>query len=141
MNEQNPQAEGMKTLTIIRDYCQSATRSNEDAQKLFATMYKDVQEKAVVPVLINEILFMVYVRGKGIVEVHALGQEATAAQAANDIKILYDYLKNIGVSFFYAYSENKLVEKALDKANKDGKKVPIKSEGISLNAYMFSINE
>ncbi len=62
-------------MRIATEYARSASKSEEEAQKLLGALAAIVQEDSAKLVHLGNVLFLVLVRGKELVEVHTLGDE------------------------------------------------------------------
>ena len=91
---------------IANDYFLKEFGSQEQADLAMGKLAKLVQEKGAKLVHIGNVLFLVIVRGKGVVEVHTIGNEPNPMDIVKDFVELTNYLKNIGTKVAYTYSED-----------------------------------
>jgi hypothetical protein len=79
------------------------------------------------------------VRGKGVVEVHTIGEEKQPRDLAKDFVNLSKYLKNIGVTTAYTYSEDEKFKKLAKMVNLDIKQYKAEVEGKKLNVFVVEL--
>jgi len=94
-------------LRIATEYFRKeAGGDKKEAQRLLQGLAALVQRDGVNMVHIENTLFLVIVKGKGIVEVHTLAIDESSATLAKNFVSLTKYLKNIGVKVAYTYSDD-----------------------------------
>jgi len=94
-------------LRIATEYFRKEAGGDEkEAQRLLQGLAALVQRDGVNMVHIENTLFLVIVKGKGIVEVHTLAIDESSATLAKNFVSLTKYLKNIGVKVAYTYSDD-----------------------------------
>lgn len=94
-------------LRIATEYFRKEAGGDEKkAQRLLQGLAALVQRDGVNMVHIENTLFLVIVKGKGIVEVHTLAIDESSATLAKNFVSLTKYLKNIGVKVAYTYSDD-----------------------------------
>ena len=99
--------EQQEILRIATEYFRKETGGDEKkAQRLLQGLAALVQRDGVNMVHIENTLFLVIVKGKGIVEVHTLAIDESSATLAKNFVSLTKYLKNIGVKVAYTYSDD-----------------------------------
>lgn len=97
-----------KVLEILTKYCRSVTDSEKEAQEMLGKIAGAVQgEEGAKLIHFDDYVFLILVRGKGVVEVHTMGDTASPKALAAAFKKLAKYLKNIGVSMAYTYAPDK----------------------------------
>ena len=82
-------------------------------------------------------MFLVVVRGEGIVEVHTIGNEAQPRMLADDFKKLVDYLKNIGVKTAYTYTPDNRYGRLAQMTGLPVKTYKVEVEGKPMTAYVM----
>jgi hypothetical protein len=102
MDEQEQQ----EVYRIAHEYFLQELGSEERAQDALAKLATLVQEEGVKLVHIGNVLFLVIVRGQGVVEVHTIGIETNPRELAQNFINLAAYLQNIGVQVAYTYTED-----------------------------------
>lgn len=113
MAEQMDPKEAQEVMRIATEYARSVSKSEEEAQKLLGALAAIVQEDSAKLVHLGNVLFLVLVRGKELVEVHTMGEEKRPRDLAQDFLMLAKYLKNIGVKVAYTYTpDNKFAKLA-----------------------------
>lgn len=101
------ETEQQEILRIATEYFrQEAGGDEEEAQRLLQGLAALVKRDGVNMVHIDNTLFLVIVKGKGIVEVHTLAVGESSATLAKNFVSLTKYLKNIGVKVAYTYSDD-----------------------------------
>lgn len=91
-------------VKIALDYFKKETGSDKKANEMLAKLAEIIQEDGAKLVHLGNVLFLVMVRGEGVVEIHTVGTEAQPRMLADDYKQLAAYLKNIGVKTAYTYT-------------------------------------
>jgi hypothetical protein len=77
------------------------------------------------------------VRGKGVVEIHTIGNEEQPRMLAEDFKQLALYLKNVGVKTAYTYTEDKRFGKLAKMTGLPVKPYDVKVKGKPMTAYVM----
>lgn len=99
--------EQQEILRIATEYFRKEAGGDEkETQRLLQGLATLVQRDGVNMVHIENTLFLVIVKGKGIVEVHTLAVDESSATLARNFVSLTKYLKNIGVKVAYTYSDD-----------------------------------
>jgi hypothetical protein len=101
------QTEAQEIQDIAWNYFLEETKSAAKAQEMMDKLAGMVQEPSTKLVHIGQNLFLIQVRGKGVVEMHTMGTEKDPRQFAQNIVKLADYLRNIGVKMMFSYAEDK----------------------------------
>lgn len=132
---ENP--EQNKIVQIARDYFRQETGSDEKADEMLMQLAAAVKDDGGKLVQLGNVLFLVLVRGKGVVEVHTIGNEAQPRQMAENFKQLAAYLKNIGVKTAYTYAEDKKFGRLAKMTGLPAKEFPVKVKGKAMTAYVM----
>ena len=98
--------EQQEVAQIANDYFLKELGSQEEADLAMGKLAKLVQDKGAKLVHLGNVLFLVLVRGKGIVEIHTMGNEPNPMDLVKDFVDLANYLKNIKTKIVYTYSED-----------------------------------
>lgn len=98
--------EQQEVAQIANDYFLKELGSQEEADLAMGKLAKLVQDKGAKLVHLGNVLFLVLVRGKGIVEIHTMGNEPNPMDLVKDFVNLANYLKNIKTKVVYTYSED-----------------------------------
>jgi len=98
--------EQQEVAKIANDYFLKELGSQEEADLAMGKLAKLVQDKGAKLVHLGNVLFLVLVRGKGIVEIHTMGNEPNPMDLVKDFVDLANYLKNIKTKVVYTYSED-----------------------------------
>lgn len=105
--------EAQKIQSIAHTYFLQETGSEEGAQKMMGALAALVQEEGAKLVHLGNVLFLVLVRGKGVLEMHTIGSEASAQAYAQDIIDLAKYVKNIGAKLLYTYAGSRAFDRVV----------------------------
>lgn len=130
-------AEQDKIVQIAMDYFRQETGSDEEAEKLLIQLSQAVQDDGAKLVQLGNVLFLVLVRGEGVVEIHTIGTESQPRQMAENFQQLAAYLKNIGVKTAYTYAEDRKFGRLAKLTGLPVKELPIKVEGKAMTAYVM----
>lgn len=109
-NQMSPE-ESQEIQSIARNYFLQETGSQEEAEKMMGALAALVQEEGAKLVHLGNILFLLMVRGKGVIEMHTIGTEQTPQQYADDIVNLANYVKNIGAKLIYTYTDSRVFDR------------------------------
>jgi hypothetical protein len=104
MDEQEQQ----EVMDIATKYFMRETGGDEaQTQQMLANLAQLVQEPGIKLAHIENVLFMIIVRGKGAVEVHTMAAEAIPNDLVRAFKKLVPFLKNMGVKMAYTYTDDR----------------------------------
>lgn len=103
--------EAQEIQDIAHEYFLKQSGSEQGAQKLMQGLASLLQEQGAKLVHINNLLFLVLVRGKGVVEFHTIGEEQSSKEYADDIVKLTKYVKNIGAKLLYTYAPSRAFDR------------------------------
>lgn len=104
-DQQNMSPEEQQTIVkIALDYFKQESGSDKKAKEMLGKLATIVKEEGAKLVHLGNVLFLVLVRGKGVVEIHTIGSEAQPRYLAEDFRQLADYLRQIGVKTAYTYT-------------------------------------
>lgn len=137
MAEQVDQQEQEQIVKIAMDYFRQEAGSEEGANKMMAGLAKTVEEDGAKLIHIGNVLFLVMVREKGVVEVHTIGTENPPRKLAEDFKQLAAYLKNIGVKMAYTYTAEDRFGRLAQMTGLPFKKFKVDVQGKPMNAYVM----
>jgi hypothetical protein len=87
-----------RIIQIALDYFKKETGSDKKAQEMLGKVATIVKDEGAKLVHLGNVLFLVMVRGKGVVEIHTIGTEAQPRMLAEDFKQLAPMLKDAGAS-------------------------------------------
>jgi hypothetical protein len=108
--QMSPQ-EAQKIESIARNYFTQQSGSPEGAEKMMQKLAGILQEEGANLVHLGNVVFLILVRGKGVVEFHTIGSESTSEAYAKDLVDLANYVKNIGVKLAYTYTDSRAFER------------------------------
>jgi hypothetical protein len=91
---------------ICREYFMQEAASPQQAEQMMAGLVKITKDKGVKLVHLGNTVFLVIVKGKGLVEVHTMTTEEDSVSLARNFVQLAAYLKNIGVKTAYTYADD-----------------------------------
>lgn len=140
MAEQDQQMDTQEQEQIVKiamDYFRKEAGSEEGANKMMAALGKIVQEDGAKLVHIGNVLFLVMVQGKGVVEVHTIGTENPPRKLAEDFQQLAAYLQNIGVKMAYTYTPDDRFGRLAQMTGLPFKKFKVDVKGQPMNAYVM----
>lgn len=126
-------------VKIATDYFRKASKSEEEVQQLLGGLARIIQDEGAKLVHLGNVLFLIMVRGEGVVEVHTIGEESKPRDLAKDFLDLAKYLKNIGVKTAYTYSEDEKFKKLAKMVNLPVKQYKADHEGKKLNVFVVEL--
>jgi hypothetical protein len=122
---------------IARDYFASESNSPEEIETLMANLLAMAQEDGVKLVHLGNVLFLVIVRGEGIVEIHTIGNGLNPTELAKNFVDLAKYLKNIEVKTAYTYTEDNRFSRLAKMTGLPVKQFKADVEGKPMNVYVM----
>ena len=122
---------------IANDYFLKELGSQKEADKALSKLGKLVQDKGAKLVHLGNVLFLVIVRGKGVVEVHTIGTEANPMDLVKDFIDLTKYLKNINTKVAYTYSEDNKFSRIAKLTGLPIKQKKAVVDGKNVNVYIL----
>lgn len=140
MAEQEQQVDTQEQEQIVQialDYFKKETGSDEQAKEMLGKLVTIVTEEGAKLVHLGNVLFLVMVRGKGIVEIHTIGTEAQPRFLADNFKKLADYLKQIGVKTAYTYTPDNMYGRLAQLTGLPIKTFKVEVEGKPMVAYVM----
>ncbi len=107
-DELSEEMEAQQIMDIATSYFMKEANGDQAvAQELLGKLATMVQEEGVKLVHLNNILFLVIVRGQGAVEVHTIAADINPAEMVDGFQKLAAYLENIGVKIAYTYTKDR----------------------------------
>lgn len=131
------QAEQQEVVRIANDYFLQEYGSQQAADVAMGKLATIVKEPGAKLVHLGNVLFLVVVRGKNVVEVHTIGNEASPRDLAKDFVDLVSYLKNIGTKVAYTYSEDNKFDRLAKMTGLPVKKKQTEVDGKNVNVYIM----
>ena len=131
------QAEQQKVASIANQYFLQELGSQEAADEAMGKLATLVQEDGAKLVHLGNVLFLVLVRGEGVVEVHTIGNEQSPRNMAQNFVDLVNYLKNIKVKVAYTYSEDNKFDRLAKMTGLPVRKEKTEVDGKSVNVYIM----
>jgi hypothetical protein len=126
-------------IKIALDYFKKETGSDKTAQQMLGTLAAIVKEEGAKLVHLGNVLFLVMVRGKGVVEIHTIGTEAQPRYLAEDFKKLADYLRNIDVKTAYTYTPDNRYGRLAQMTGLPVKTFKVDVKGKPMTAYVMEL--
>lgn len=139
MEAEMDKAEADEIMRIATEYFRSVTKTEDEAQQMLTTLAGVVQEQGAKLVHLGNVLFLVLVRGKELVEVHTIGTEDKPRNMAKNFVDLANYLKGIGVKVAYTYTPDTKFEKLAKMVNLDIQKYKSEVQGTMMNVYVVEL--
>lgn len=136
--EMDPQ-EAQEIMRIATEYARSVTKSEESAQEMLQTLAGVLQEQGAKLVHLGNVLFLVLVRGKGLVEVHTMGDEEKPRDLAKNFFDLAMYLKNIGVKVAYTYTPDTKFSKLAKMVDLKVQQYKSNIQGQMMNVFVVEL--
>jgi len=133
VNEQ----ENEKIVQIAFDYFKKETGSDKKAKEMLGKLVLTVKDEGAKLIHLGNVLFLTMVRGKGVVEIHTIGNEAQPRMLADDFKKLAAYLKNIGVKTAYTYTPDNRYGRLSQMTGLPIKTFKIDVKGKPMTAYVM----
>jgi hypothetical protein len=134
---ENQAADEQTIVNIALNFFKQQTGSDEQAQEMLGKLASIVKEEGSKLIHLGNVLFLVMVRGKGVVEIHTIGNEAQPRMLAEDFKQLAAYLKNIEVKVAYTYTEDKRFGRLAQMTGLPVKSYDVKVAGKPMSAYVM----
>lgn len=131
------QAEQQEVVRIANDYFLQEFGSQDQADDAMGKLATLIQEDGAKLIHLGNVLFLVVVRGKNVVEVHTIGNEPNPRDLAKDFVDLVNYLKNIGTKVAYTYSEDNKFDRLAKMTGLPVKKKQAEVDGKSVNVYIM----
>jgi len=131
------QAEQQEVVRIANQYFLQELGSQEAADEAMGKLATLIQEDGAKLVHLGNVLFLVLVRGQGVVEVHTIGNEASPRNMAKNFVDLANYLKNIKVKVAYTYSEDNKFDRLAKMTGLPVRKEKTEVDGKSVNVYIM----
>lgn len=126
-------------VKIATNYFRKATKTEEQAQAMLNGLARILQDEGAKLVHLGNVLFLVIVRGKGVVEIHTIGEEKKPRDLAKNFIDLSKYLKNIGVTTAYTYSEDEKFKKLAKMVDLDIKQYKADVQGKKFNVFVVEL--
>lgn len=131
------QAEQDRVVQIARDYFLQELGSEEKADEAMDKLAALIQEDGAKLVHLGNVVFLVIVRGKGVVEVHTIGNEPNPRDLAQNFVDLAKYLQNIGTKVAYTYSEDNRFARLAKMTGLPVVQKKAKVDGKDVNVYIM----
>jgi len=126
-------------IQIALNYFKKETGSDKTAQQMLGTLAAIVKEEGAKLVHLGNVLFLVMVRGEGVVEIHTIGTEAQPRMLAEDFKQLAAYLKKIDVKTAYTYTPDNRYGRLAQMTGLPVKTFKVDVKGKPMTAYVMEL--
>lgn len=129
--------ETAEIIRILNGYFLKETGDPAKAEELLAKLASALQtEEGMKLVHLGNTVFLVIVRGKGMVEIHTMSADDDSLSLAKNFISLSKFLKNIGVKLAYTYSNDPKYDLVAKRTKLPFKKSPVTlSDGSKYTAY------
>jgi hypothetical protein len=131
------QAEQQEVVRIANQYFLQELGSQEAADEAMGKLATLIQEDGAKLVHLGNVVFLVVVRGKGVVEIHTIGNEKNPRDLAQNFVNLAKYLKNIGTKTAYTYSEDNRFSRLAKMTGLPVIQKKAKVKGKDVNVYIM----
>lgn len=131
------EAEQQEVVRIVTDYFLQELGSQEAADEAMGKLAALIQEDGAKLVHLGNVVFLVVVRGKGVVEIHTIGNEKNPRELAQNFVNLAKYLKNIGTKTAYTYSEDNRFSRLAKMTGLPVIQKKAKVKGKDVNVYIM----
>jgi hypothetical protein len=129
--------EQKKILDIANKYFLRETNGDQEkADELMAKLATTVQDPGAKIIPIDDILFLVLVRGKGAVEVHTMASDLIPSNMVEGFKKLAKFLKDIGVKIAYTYTDDRRFARIARQTKLPIKEVVQEIDGKPMYVYI-----
>jgi|LakMenEpi03Aug12_release.lakeMendotaPanAssembly.Ray.scaffolds.fasta_scaffold617865_2 hypothetical protein len=139
MTEEMDPKEAQEIMRIATEYARGASKTEEEAQKLMGALAAIVQEDSAKLVHLGNVLFLVLVRGKELVEVHTIGDEKKPRDLAQNFLNLAKYLKGIGVKVAYTYTPDTKFSKLAKMVDLKVQQYKSNVQGQMMNVFVVEL--
>jgi hypothetical protein len=129
--------EQQEIIAIAHNYFKQETGSDAKAEEMMGKLATILQDEGAKLVHLGNVVFLILVRGKGVVEVHTIGNEAQPRYLAEDFKKLAAYLKNIGVKTAYTYTPDNRFGRLAQMTGLPVKSYKVDVKGKPMVAYVM----
>lgn len=130
------QQEQERVLQIARDYFLQELGSEEKADEALSKLAALVQEDGAKLVHLGNVVFLVIVRGQGVVEVHTIGNDEPRNLAQSFVD-LANYLQKIGTKVAYTYSEDNRFSRLAKMTGLPVQQKKAVVDGKNVNVYIM----
>ena len=126
-------------LQIALNYFKKESGSDGQAKEMLGKLAVIIRDEGAKLVHFGNLLFLVVVRGKGVVEIHTIGTENRILAFAENFKKLAAYLKNIGIKTAYTYTPDNRFGRLAKLTGLPAKEFNIEVEGKPMTAYVLEL--
>ncbi len=130
--------EEKEVMRIATSYFRKLTKTEKEAQMMLFALSRILEDEGSKLVHLGNVLFLVLVRAKGVVEIHVIGEDKLENMITNFEK-LAGYLKNIGVKTAYGYAEDKRFSRLIESVDLRINQYKAKHEGKDLNVFVVEL--
>lgn len=91
---------------IVTEYARKVSKTESEANQFILDLAATVQQEGAKLVHLGNTVFLILVRGQGVVEVHTMSLNEDGLSLAKQFIQLTKYLKAIGAKVVYTYSDD-----------------------------------
>jgi hypothetical protein len=126
-------------MKIATDYFRKTAKDDAHVQQMLGGLVRILKDEGAKLVHLGNVLFLVMVRGQGVVEIHTIGEEKKPRDLAKNYLNLSKYLKNIGVKMAYTYAEDEKFKKLAKMVSLPVKEYKVDYRGKKLNVFAVEL--
>jgi len=131
--------EEKEVMRIATSYFRKLTKTEKEAQMMLFALSRILEDEGSKLVHLGNVLFLVLVRGKGIVEIHTIGEEKKPRDMAKNFADLAKFLRSIEVKVAYTYAEDEKFKKLAKMVDLQVNEYKAKHEGKNLNVFVVEL--
>ncbi len=131
--------EEKEVMRIATSYFRKLTKTEKEAQVMLVALSRILKDEGSKLVHLGNVLFLVLVRGKGIVEIHTIGEEKKPRDMAKNFADLAKFLRSIEVKVAYTYAEDEKFKKLAKMVDLQVNEYKAKHEGKNLNVFVVEL--
>ena len=124
---------------IAYDFFKQESGSDEEAKKMLGALALITKEPSSKIIHVGNVLFLILVRAKHVVEVHTIGNEAQPRDLAQDFVDLVKYLKHLEVKTAYTYTPDNRFTRLAKMTGLPVKTFKKDIDGKPMNVYVMEI--
>lgn len=137
-SDQAPKREQKEALEIMAQYFKNNTKNKEEATIAMRGALVLLEQGAKL-VHIGNILFLVFIKGKGLVEFQPIYKKTTAPQLAAAMKKFAQYMKAIDTQTIYTTNADKHMDAAIKRTGLPWELEEVQLEGEQTIGYYLQL--
>ena len=140
MNFDEFKGQERRLLSVVNKYfLREAGGDQRQADEMMRKLATVLQEPGAKLVNIDNIVFLILVRGKGAVEVHTMAIDLIPSNMVAGFKKLAKYLKSIGVTLAYTYTEDRRFARIARQTKLPVKELKEEIDGKTMYIYVVEL--